>query len=89
MTKSTFSISGPICPYCAYQMNPGGEPHLYDEDTAELQCWSCDKPFRVEVYTQTSWTCSAIDGADQSNQRTALAGTIPDTDSLSASETKG
>ena len=53
----TFSTDAPECPYChKKQSHDGG--FFYDEDLTECECDHCGKEFSVEVFTQTSWTCT-------------------------------
>ncbi len=59
----TYSTDGPICPHCKAQYTPD-EPHYFDESGyTEDECDGCGKPFKVSVYTQTSWTCEPIEDA--------------------------
>lgn len=55
--SETYSREGPQCPHCGRQYT-ADEPWYYDETnfTADV-CDQCDKPFKVSVYTSTSWTC--------------------------------
>ena len=59
----TYSTDGPECPHCGRQYTPD-EPHYFDESGFEIECdgkaadgKDCGKTFKVEVFTQTSWTC--------------------------------
>lgn len=54
----TFRTDAPECPYCGHvHQHDGG--FFYDEDLTSLECDYCGKAFDVEVYTSTSWTCTA------------------------------
>jgi hypothetical protein len=54
---TTFSTLGPTCPHCGYCIRPD-EAHHYDPNLfTETECSDCGKPFKVEVFTSTSWTC--------------------------------
>ena len=64
--NETYSHLGPLCPYCGYIHEP--ERDMYSEDYCEQECWSCGEPFKVRVYTSTSWTGMPIEDAG----RTAL-----------------
>ncbi len=56
----TYEHEGPKCPYCARQYT-ADEPHYYDEmNFTDMECDGCGKTFNVEVYTSTSWTCTAL-----------------------------
>ena len=56
--NETYSTEGPKCPFCGNEFTPD-EAHYFDEMryTSET-CDSCGKDFDVDVYTQTSWTCT-------------------------------
>ncbi len=58
-SEETFSSEGPICPYCKRQYT-ADEPWFYDESLREMECDECGKTFKVEVFTQTTWTCDPI-----------------------------
>lgn len=61
MAEDTYSHEGPQCPYCGRQYI-ADEPGYYDEmGYTEETCDSCGNTFDVEVYSTTSWTCSAKD----------------------------
>jgi ribosomal protein L37AE/L43A len=53
----TYSHEGPQCPYCGRQYT-ADEPFYYDEYLGSLDCDSCGKIFKVEVYISTTWTCN-------------------------------
>lgn len=55
MSKRTYSTDGPQCPHCGFQFAPD-EPHYYDDRYSEDECPKCELKFKVEVFTQTSWT---------------------------------
>jgi len=56
--KYTFNQTAPECPYCGYvHRHDGG--FFYEEDLTSFECERCDQTFDVEVYTSTSWTCTA------------------------------
>jgi transposase-like protein len=54
---------GPRCPYCDHQHN-ADEPAYYNEDNSPFECEHCSKPFQMEVYTSTSWTCTVLEDED-------------------------
>lgn len=57
--NETYSDEGPKCPYCGNQFI-ADEPLYYDEyKYTEEECPNCNKIFDVEVYTSTTWTCTA------------------------------
>jgi transposase-like protein len=61
MSEYTYSTEGPKCPYCGRQYT-ADEPHYFDEDRyTEEDCDGCERKFSVRVYSNTSWTCEAID----------------------------
>lgn len=59
MVADTYSTAGPICPYCEHK-HRADEPFYFDEDMTRMDCEACDRGFDVHVYTQTSWTTSAL-----------------------------
>lgn len=50
-----YSGDGPICPYCGHIHYPD-EAFFYDEDLDEMDCYSCDKKFRVSLHISHRWT---------------------------------
>ena len=55
----THSHEGPKCPHCQTQITADG-PAFYDEMAyTQDDCDHCGKPFKVEVFIQTTWTCWA------------------------------
>lgn len=56
--SDTYSTDGPICPYCKEEHTPD-EGYYYDEMMTEFECGFCGEEFNIQVYTRTSWTCSA------------------------------
>ncbi len=59
---TTRSYKGAICPHCNYLHKARDDDgSLYDEDTYERQCYSCDKYFAVRVYASHSWVCEKLD----------------------------
>lgn len=60
MEAETFETEGPKCPHCARQYT-ADEPHYFDEmNFTEMVCDGCARPFKVMVYTSTTWTCTPI-----------------------------
>lgn len=53
----TYEYEGPKCPHCAQQYT-ADEAYYFDESNfTDMDCDECGKPFKVRVYTSTSWTC--------------------------------
>jgi len=65
--EETYSNEGPQCPYCGNQFT-ADENYFYDEQNyTEQLCHYCHQVFDVEVFTSTSWTCTArkaLEGKD-------------------------
>ena len=59
-SKETYSTEGPQCPHCKAQLT-ADEAHYYSESYTEDTCQECEKPFKVNVYTETSWTCEPLE----------------------------
>lgn len=55
----TYGTEGPRCPHCLHLIT-ADEAFYYDESLTQLECYDCDKPFRVRVYNSTSWTCDPL-----------------------------
>ena len=56
----TYSTEGPKCPHCGRQFI-ADEAHHYDKmNYTEDECPSCGGKFKVEVYHDVSWACTAI-----------------------------
>lgn len=58
--SDTYSTDGPICPYCDHH-HRADDPAFYDERAETFDCDNCQKPFKMYVYTSTSWTCGPLD----------------------------
>ena len=59
MSGETYESEGPKCPHCGRQYT-ADEAHYFDEmNYTEEVCDECHKPFKVLVYSSTTWTCSA------------------------------
>lgn len=55
--KETYSTSGPVCPYCGYQITPD-EGFYFDETRyTSDECPECEKKFQVSVDHEVTWTC--------------------------------
>jgi transposase-like protein len=57
--ESTYSYSGPICPYCKHEHEHDGG-YFYNEDLTETECESCGKTFSISVGNWWSWTCEPM-----------------------------
>lgn len=58
----TYSVDGPICPYCGHKHRPSEEPeHYYSESSDTSECGECGKEFRMSVFPSHSWTCEPLD----------------------------
>lgn len=53
----TYETDGPRCPYCQHLHTPDDELY-FDEMRTELECGRCERVFEVDIFTQTSWTCT-------------------------------
>ena len=54
--EDVYSEDGPQCPYCLCTITPD-EGLYYDSSRyTEGECPRCDRKFKVEVDTTTSWT---------------------------------
>lgn len=60
----TFSDKGPECPYCGDTIMP--DEGIYYDETRYVtdECPTCEKKFKVEVHTSTTWTCEAVPQPD-------------------------
>lgn len=56
MSEHTYSTDGPQCPHCGFQITPDDPFYFNESRYLEDECSDCGKKFKVEVYTQTSWT---------------------------------
>ena len=60
-STETYSTEGPQCPHCGIRIT-ADEGFYYDENRyTEDECPDCDKKFKIEVHTSTTWTCTAPD----------------------------
>lgn len=59
-SSETFSSEGPQCPYCGCRITPD-EGFYYDESSyTEDECPDCEKVFKVETHTSTTWACKTL-----------------------------
>lgn len=56
----TYSTDGPTCPNCGWQVTPD-ESFYYTDKYDSDDCQECETTFKVEVFTSTSWTCTAVE----------------------------
>jgi hypothetical protein len=65
VVKEEFSHTGPKCPYCGYQIT-ADEAYFFDEyNYTEEVCGGCDREFKVEVFTQTTWTTRPVEESEE------------------------
>jgi Zn ribbon nucleic-acid-binding protein len=64
MADTQYSTAGPVCPHCEALFTPD-ENFYYDEAGYKLECFDCGATFKVQPYTETSWTTSTIQGPGQ------------------------
>lgn len=76
---STYSIDGPVCPYCRYQRHPEGADGDYDEGTTEMTCGACDRDFAVYIHVSHSWTTRPIPQSDIETEAEQQVGMEPNT----------
>lgn len=56
--RETCESEGPKCPYCGRQYTADVQCYFDEERYTEETCDSCGETFDVEVYTETTWTCT-------------------------------
>lgn len=57
MHAYTFNNTAPECPHCGYTHSHDCG-FFYNENLTRYDCDRCDKPFAMEVITQTWWRCT-------------------------------
>lgn len=50
-----------VCPHCGHQMRDTWELHLGDEDSAEVECGDCEKPYRVIAFVRRTYDTVKIE----------------------------
>lgn len=59
----------PVCPHCGYEDDGAWEYSLGDgmggEGTADVECPSCDKPYRCERGIDVWYNTSKLDGSPE------------------------
>jgi len=53
----TFSTNGPICPHCGKQYFADERRWFDESNLKDFKCDKCKNPMKVEVETETTWTC--------------------------------
>jgi uncharacterized CHY-type Zn-finger protein len=56
-----YSTNVIICPYCKDEITPDEGYYYNVYEYIKETCGSCNKEFKVEVYTETSWTTFPLD----------------------------
>lgn len=58
--RHTVSTEGPQCPYCGYEVTADDSSYFDETGYTRDTCQGCGKEFRVDVFTETTWSCEPL-----------------------------